>query len=81
MISRLLASAAVLFMLTAPALANQCPTLMKQIDQALAQNPKVSGEQMAEVKKLRAEGQMLHETGKHAEAIDTLNEAKAILGM
>ena len=36
------------------AFANHCPVDMQQIDAALAANPKLSAEQLAEVKKLRA---------------------------
>ena len=42
------------------ALANHCPVDMQQIDAALAANSKLSAEQLAEVKKLRAEGEAQH---------------------
>ena len=63
------------------AFAFHCPKDMAQIDAALAQNPKISAEQMAEVKKLRAEGEVLHKAGKHQDAVDTLAKAKEILGI
>jgi hypothetical protein len=63
----------------APALAFHCPADMAQIDAALAKNPKLSAQDMAEVKKLRAEGETLHKAGKHQESVDTLAKAKKIL--
>jgi hypothetical protein len=63
------------------ALAFHCPLDMKTIDEALAKSPQLSAEKMAEVKKLRAEGETLHNTGKHQESVDTLAKAMAILGI
>jgi hypothetical protein len=63
------------------ALANHCPIDMQQIDAALAANPKLSAEQLAEVKKLRAEGEAEHNAGDHAKSVETLAKAKAILGI
>jgi len=67
--------------LTGPALANSCPRHMAAIDQALAANPKLSADQMTQVKKLRADGETLHKQGKHAESEATLAQAEAILGI
>ena len=67
--------------LAGTAMANQCPKLMAEVDAALAAGPKISAEQMAEVTKLRAQGEAEHTAGKHAESVDTLNKAKAILGL
>ena len=71
--------AAVMALLTASAFAFHCPQDMKKIDDALAANPKLSTQQLAEVKKLRAEGETLHKAGKHQESLDTLAKAMAIL--
>jgi hypothetical protein len=71
--------AAVLVLLSASALAFHCPQEMKKIDEALASNPKLTASQLAEVKKLRAEGEVLHKAGKHQESLDTLGKAEAIL--
>ena len=70
-----------LFVASAAALAMHCPQDMKQIDAALAANPKLSAEQMTQVKKLRAEGEELHKAKKHQESIDALGRAKKILGI
>jgi hypothetical protein len=63
------------------ALAFHCPADMKKIDAALAMNPKLTAEQLADVKKLRADGEALHKAGKHQESIDTLGKAMTILGI
>jgi hypothetical protein len=52
---------------------------MKKIDATLAANPKLTSEQLSEVKKLRAEGETLHKAGKHQESVDTLGKAMKIL--
>jgi hypothetical protein len=54
---------------------------MKKIDEALAKNPKLSAEQMADVKKYRTDGEALHKAGKHQESVDTLGKAMKILGI
>ncbi len=64
---------------SAGAWAFHCPSDMKKIDDALAKNPPLSAEQMAEVKKYRAEGETLHKAGKHQESVDTLAKAMKIL--
>jgi hypothetical protein len=63
------------------AMAFHCPKDMAAIDAALAQSPKLTAEQMAEVTKLRAEGEAYHKAGQHQEAVDTLAKAMAILGI
>ena len=63
------------------AMAFHCPADMKKIDDAMAKNPKLTAAQMDEVKKYRAEGEVLHKAGKHQESVDTLAKAKKILGI
>jgi hypothetical protein len=63
------------------AFAFHCPADMKKIDEALAKNPQLSSEQMAEVKKSRAEGETLHKAGKHQESVDTLARAMKVLNI
>jgi len=63
------------------AFAMHCPMDMKAIDDAMAKNPKLSAQQMEQVKKYRAEGEALHKAGKHQESVDTLGKAKKILGI
>ena len=62
------------------AFAGTCPKHMKAIDAALPK-AKLSDAQMAEVKKLRADGETLHKAGKHAESLETLGKAEKILGI
>ena len=77
---RMIVTAALAFASSA-ALAFHCPADMKQIDEAMAKNPKLTAQQAAEVKKLRAEGETLHKAGKHQASVDTLAKAKGILGI
>ena len=63
------------------AFAFHCPTDMKKIDDALAKSPKLTAAQMADVKRLRADGETLHKAGKHQESVDTLAKAMKILGV
>lgn len=69
------------FLISATALAFHCPLDMKKIDDALGANPELSAEQLSEVKKLRAEGEVLHKANKHQESVDTLGKAMKILGI
>ncbi len=63
------------------ALAFHCPADMKKIDAALATNPKLTSEQLSEVKKLRADGETMHKAGKHQDSVDTLGKAMKILAI
>jgi len=72
-------AAAALLAASGAVFAFHCPQDMKKIDDALAKNPKLSAEQMADVKKYRAEGEALHKAGKHQESVDTLAKAMKIL--
>jgi len=62
------------------AFAHNCPNEMKAIDAALPK-AKLDARQMAEVKKLRADGEKLHNDGKHTESMATLGKAKKMLGI
>jgi hypothetical protein len=73
--------AAVIALASSAAMAFHCPADMKKIDDALAKNPKISAEQMSEVKKLRSDGEASHKAGKHQESVDTLAKAMKILGL
>ena len=68
-------------LVAAPAWAFHCPQDMKQIDEAMSKNPTLSVAQLAEVKKYRAEGEVLHKAGKHAESIAQLDKAKKLLAL
>ncbi len=57
-----------------------CPADMKAIDEALPK-AKLTDAQSAQVKKLRAEGETLHKSGKHKESVETLAQARKVLGI
>lgn len=78
---KLLLAALVSMAFALPAAASQCPLDMKKIDEALAANPDLTADQLAEVQKLRADGQAQHEGGQHKESVETLQQAKDILGI
>ncbi len=81
-IAKLAALAGVLALgLSAPAFAGSCPKHMAEIDAALAKNPKLSAQQMNDVKAQRTQGEMLHKSGKHAESVNELMKAKKTLGI
>jgi len=73
--------AAGLTLASGAAFAFHCPADMKKIDAALSQNPKLSAEQLAEVRKERAEGEALHKAGKHQASVDTLAKAMKTLNI
>ena len=70
----------VLALLAGPAAASSCPRHMAAIDKALADNPKLSGDRLNEVRKLRAEGEQLHKSGQHQESVEVLTRAERMLG-
>ena len=70
--------AAMLLVLASPALANQCPTLWKQVDEKLPA-AQLSEADKAKVTELRQRGEQLHGSGDHAGAEAALNEALALL--
>ena len=78
---RSLIAALALALTSGLAFAMHCPMDMKAIDDALAKKPSLSADQLAEVKKYRAEGEALHKSGKHQESVDTLSKAKKILNI
>ncbi len=70
--------AAALILLATPALANQCPGLIAEIDAAITEAD-LTDEQRAEVEALRDEGADLHAAGDHDASVEVLNEALALL--
>ncbi len=78
---RTLIAAAALAFTSSVAFANHCPKDMAAIDAALAKNPSLSADKLAEVKQLRAEGEAMHKAGKHTESMDSLGKAMKILGI
>lgn len=59
-----------------PAFAKECPLLIKQLKEA-----KVDPAKKAQVDKLVAEAQKLHDTGKHEESVKKADEAAKVAGI
>lgn len=79
-----LALGLVLALFVSSAFAYSCPGLMSDVDRALENDQVVadlSQSQLDKVRKLRDRGEKLHSQGKHGESVETLNEAKSILGI
>lgn len=81
MYKKAILAAALLAFLAAPAYAGQCPALIRQIDAALAQNPQLAADVLAQIKVLRDQGAALHTSSTHGQSVATLNQAKALLGI
>lgn len=76
----LIPAAVLAFALTGPAFAFQCPTDIAKIDAAL-ESADLSEAEKAQVTELRDEGERLHQAGDHQQSVDTLAQAKEILGV
>jgi hypothetical protein len=72
---------AIFLLMAGTAWANQCPTMMKAIDDKLATKPTLSKDVSDKVMKLRQEGEAAHKAGKHAYSEKALGEAKKLLGI
>jgi hypothetical protein len=59
--------------------AMHCPQDMAKIDEMLKTDPPADPEVLAEVKRLRAEGEQLHQSGNHSESVKVLEEALNLL--
>lgn len=73
-------AAAMVAVLTAPAFANQCPGLMKKIDEAMT-TTQVDEATKTKVMALYDKGKAEHAAGNHAASEADLNEALKLLGM
>lgn len=71
---------AALVLLASPALASQCPLLIKQLNEA-AEKLKADDAMVKKAKPMIAEAQKLHDGGKHADAIKKCDEAAKALGV
>ena len=70
-----------LVLLAGPALAFHCPADMQKIDAALAANPPLSQDQLAQVRQLRVLGEQYHRAGQHQQSVATLGRAMRILSI
>jgi hypothetical protein len=64
-----------------PALADNCSNEMQVIDNALPNVKQRTAGQMNEIKRLRVQGEKLHNAGKHPESLAVLAKAKQIMGI
>ena len=69
------------FFVASYANAGSCPILIKKVDSKLATAKELSEKQVAEIEKLRKEGEEAHNTGKHKESVKLLQEALAKLNI
>ena len=77
---KLILAAAMTLALAGPAFAHMCPALMGEIDEAM-KTASVDDATKAKIMDLYAKGKAEHEAGNHDASVETLNEAKALLGM
>jgi len=71
-------------LLASPVLANQCPLLIKQLNDAVGKMKADNAETKAKVdagKLLTAEAQKLHDAGNHAESVEMAEIAAKVLGV
>ena len=59
--------------------AMHCPQDMARIDAQLSSNPPSDPAVLEQVKKLRAEGEALHNAGKHEQSVQVLEQAQKLL--
>jgi len=59
--------------------AMHCPQDMAKIDELLKNDPPADAEVLAQVQRLRAEGEELHKAGNHGESVKVLEEALNLL--
>ena len=64
-----------------PALADNCTNEMQAIDDALPKVKQRTAAEMNEIKRLRMEGEKLHNEGKHTESMAALGKAKQMIGI
>jgi hypothetical protein len=69
---------AVLALVAGPALASQCPTLIKQVNDAVGTKTDAAS---MKAKSLAADAQKLHEAGKHAESVAKAEEAATAINL
>lgn len=80
MLKKTVLAGATVLALTLAAHANQCPMDMAKIDEAL-KTAQLSDADKAKVMELRAKGEEEHNAGNHDASVQTLGEAKALLGI
>jgi hypothetical protein len=80
LVKTLAAAAMTLAFLAGPAMANQCPLLIKQLKDAIAKIP--AGDAKAkQALALVDEAQKLHDTSAHAKSVEKADQAAKVLGV
>jgi hypothetical protein len=74
----LMVALAIVGLVAGPALANQCPTLIKQITDATAGKTDDASKKAVALAK---EAQALHDAGKHADSVKKAQEAAAAINL
>ena len=69
-----------LALVASPAMAGQCPLLIKQLNEA-AGKMMAGDAKVKQGKELIAEAQKLHDGGKHADSVKKCDEAAKVLGV
>jgi hypothetical protein len=77
---RRLSAFAFAILFSSPLLAMHCPMDMAKIDELLKTNPPKDAATLQQVRELRAEGEQLHQAGKHADSVRVLGRALYLLG-
>lgn len=80
MIKTFIFTAVTLLVMSTSAFADECPILMTEIDTILATETHSSVEIIEKIQHHRAEGEKLHNAGKHEDAIHELSEALEVIG-
>jgi ABC-type transporter MlaC component len=70
---------AALFLLASPAMAGQCPTLIKQLNESVDKTKDEAKAKQAKV--LIADAQKFHDSKQHADAIAKCDDAAKVLGV
>lgn len=68
-----------LTLLSGAAFAQQCPDQIKKVDDAMAKNPKLPAELLAEARRHRSTAERLLREGKRNECMDAANKALLIV--
>jgi hypothetical protein len=80
MLKALVVAVVALVLLAGPAMAGQCPLLLKQLNEAV-DKMKADDAKVKQAKPLIAEAQKLHDGGNHADSVKKCDEAAKALGV
>ncbi len=78
---RTVMAAALLAVMTGPALAGHGPRDIAAIDEALAAGTNLTEAQLAQVADWRDQGAQMHQNGQHGDSVNLLHQAMEMLGL